>query len=128
MMVTRAVQDMDLDPITEIESEDEKMPEDAHSRNTTPFGTETDAQRIAHLESELKAAGRNNALLQEAATKVVWSNEHLRAGMREAILGLAEAQFLEPQKKLADTAAGLDAMMGLPGTMAGLVLVMEKAS
>lgn len=105
------------------------MTDDPPSQNTSaPFGPETDAQRIARLESELRAAGRNNALLQEAATKVVWNNEHLRAGMRAAILGLAEAQFLEPQKRLADTAAGLDAMMGLPGTMAGLVLAMEKAA
>jgi len=90
--------------------------------------TESDASRIDRLESELKASGRVNYLLQEGGTKIVWNNEHLRAGIRAAILGLAEAQFLEPRKKLADTAAELDAMMGLPGTMAGLVLTMEKAS
>ena len=95
---------------------------------TTPTTTEEPSVRMARLDSELKAAGRVNHLLQDASTKVVWNNEHLRGGIRAAILGLAEAQLLEPRKKLADTAAELDAMLGLPGTMAGLVLVMEKAS
>lgn len=114
--------------VREFDREDEKdMPDDTTTSAMTPQRTETDAERIARLESELKAAGRVNHLLQEAGTKIVWNNEHLRAEMRAVVLDLAQARFLEPSKKLADTAAELDAMVDLPGTMSRLVLAMEKA-
>lgn len=93
-----------------------------------PIPVETDAQRIARLESELKASGRNNYLLQEAGTQVVWNNEHLRAAIREAVVTLASQQDLMVAKDLSETAIALDALIGLPGTMASLVLATAKAS
>lgn len=93
-----------------------------------PIPVETDAQKIARLESELKASGRNNYLLQEAGTQVVWNNEHLRAAIRAAVVSLAEHQDLTVAKDLSQTATALDALVGLPGTMASLVLATVKAS
>lgn len=93
-----------------------------------PIHVETDEQRIARLESELKASGRNNYLLQEAGTQVVWNNEHLRAAIRQAVLTLAEQQGLMVAKDLSETAKALDALVGLPGTMTSLVRATEKAS
>lgn len=93
-----------------------------------PIPIETDAQRIARLEAELKASGRNNYLLQEASTQVVWNNEHLRAAIREAVMTLAAQQDVVVAKDLSETATALDALIGLPGTMASLVLATVKAS
>jgi hypothetical protein len=93
-----------------------------------PIHVETDEQRIARLESELKASGRNNYLLQEAGTQVVWNNEHLRAAIRQAVLTLAEQQGLMVAKDLSGAAKALDEVIGLPGTMTSLVRATEKAS
>jgi hypothetical protein len=116
------------DLVDEFETKDEKaMPDVTPESFTTPTTQETDAQRIARLESELKAAGRVNYLLQEASTKVVTNNEHLRTCILSAIVDLAMSQSVEPSRKLSDTAKGLDALMNLPGTLAGLASGLEKS-
>ena len=101
---------------------------DTTSVAMAPIPAENDAQRISRLDSELKASGRNNYLLQEASTQVVWNNDHLRAAIRDAVVTLAGQHDLMVAKDLCETAMALDALIGLPSTMAALVRATVKAS
>lgn len=93
-----------------------------------PFPPEDAQTRIERLERELKAAGRVNFLLQQAATGVVWNNEHLRAAIRKAVADLASTQSIVSDKTLADTAKSLDEALALEPLFSDLALAVEKAS
>jgi hypothetical protein len=101
---------------------------DASAIVMAPTPPEDDATRIERLQSELKTSGRVNYLLQEAGTKVVWNNEHLRAAIRKAVAALAAEHGIAPEKRLGDTAKALDAALDLGTTFADLALSIEKAS
>lgn len=76
------------------------MPSLDHARPTSVH--ETDSEKIARLEAEVKASRTNNYLLQQAATRVVWNNDHLREAMAAVVREIGR----DPQDPLLASISG----------------------